>query len=214
MPTIIVLMGPQGAGKGTQAKKVADRFGLPVVATGEMLREVGGSDTELGRRVKAVQESGQLVSDDILADVVNERTELPDCRGGYILDGFPRTLPQAQLLDSIAERQSHRVTVVSIEVPRDLLYRRLTGRRTCTACGTIYNVHSKPSKVEGICDLCGNTLFTRADDNEEAIAKRLALYDEKTKPILDFYSETGRLKVVDGGATPEEVFERVLAALS
>ena len=213
MPEIIVLMGPQGAGKGTQARLLTERFNLPIIATGDILREMALSDSPLGLQIRSVQAAGQLVSDDILAEVVKTRAACSDCAAGCILDGFPRTLPQARLLESIAAEVEHKIIVISIDLPRELLLKRLTGRQTCSACGSIYNVHFKPSKKEGLCDLDDQPLFTRSDDNEESIAKRLALYDEKTRPLLDYYGESGRLREVDGDGTPEEVFNRVVNAL-
>ncbi|MFP5262256.1 MAG: adenylate kinase [Blastocatellia bacterium] len=209
MPSIFVLMGPQGAGKGTQAQMLADSFHLPIVATGDMLRDIALTDTPLGHQVRAVQAAGQLVSDDILAEVVKTRLSNCDCDGGCILDGFPRTLPQARLLERIAHSRGRRISVVKIDVPRELLFKRLTGRRTCTACGAIYHVEFMPSRQDGICDLDGQPLFTRSDDYPEAIENRLALYDEKTRPLLDYYGESGRLYKVDGTGTPEEVFGRI-----
>lgn len=207
MAEIIILMGPQGAGKGTQAQKLAERFSLPIVATGDMLREVAKSDTPLGHQVKEFQASGNLVSDDILAAVVRERTSQEDCKRGYILDGFPRTSPQAELLEKIAVEQGHHITVIKIKIPHEFLYKRLAGRRTCSLCGHIYNIYFQPSAQEGICDVCGGELFTRSDDNEEAIRRRLKEYGEKTKPLVKYYAQTGRVKEVSGLGTPEEVFE-------
>jgi adenylate kinase len=202
-------MGPQGAGKGTQAQMLADSFHLPIVATGDMLRDIALSDTPLGHQVREVQAAGQLVSDDILAEVIKTRLSKCDCEGGCILDGFPRTLPQARLLERIAQAQGHRISVVKIDVPRELLFKRLAGRRTCTACGAIYHVEFKPPAQDGVCDLDGQPLFTRSDDYPEAIENRLALYDEKTRPLLDYYAESGRLHKVDGTGTREEVFDRI-----
>jgi adenylate kinase len=213
MPDITVLMGPQGAGKGTQAHLLAERLKLPLVATGDILREMAHSDAPLGLEVRRVQAAGQLVSDDILAEVVKTRLSRSDCEGGCVLDGFPRTLPQVKLLEMIAEPLGHRITVISIEVPRELLFKRLAGRQTCSACGAIYNIYFKPSRQEGVCDLDGQKLFTRSDDNEEAIAQRLALYDEKTRPLLDYYGESGRLYKVDGTGAPEDVFRRIVNVL-
>jgi adenylate kinase len=209
MASIIVLMGPQGAGKGTQAQMVAERYGLPIVATGDMLRDVARTETSLGGQVRKILASGQLVSDDVLAEVVRNRTSQEDCRGGYILDGFPRTLPQALLLEDIAREQGHRIIVIKISILRELLSKRLTGRLQCPVCGSLYNTYFMPPKREGVCDLDGQPLVKRSDDNEEAIAQRLALYDEKTKPLVDYYNETGRVYRVDGTGTPEEVFSRV-----
>lgn len=209
MPDIIILIGPQGAGKGTQAQMLAERFSLPIVATGDILREVARTDTPLSRQIKEFQEAGKLVSDEILAEVINTRTNHEDCRNGYILDGFPRTMPQAELLEDIAKRQRHRITAISIDVPRDILFKRLTGRLNCRAAGHIYNIYFKPPKQEGICDIDGSELYQRTDDYPEAIAKRLAEYDEKTKPILDYYAKSGRLKEVDGTGTPDKVFREI-----
>jgi adenylate kinase len=214
MPDIIVFMGPQGAGKGTQAQMLAERFNVPLIATGDILREMALGGTPLALQVRASQAAGQLVSDEILAEVVKSRLGRGDCERGCVLDGFPRTLPQARLLESIAESLGNQIRVISIEAPRDLLIKRLTGRRTCTYCGAIYNIYFKPSKKEGVCDLDGQPLFTRSDDNEEAIAQRLALYDEKTRPVLDHYAEAGRLRAVDGTGAPEEVFGRITAIVT
>ncbi|MEK6304331.1 MAG: adenylate kinase [Acidobacteriota bacterium] len=213
MPSIIVLMGPQGAGKGTQAQMLTEAFGLPIVATGDMLRDIALTETPLGRQVREVQAAGRLVSDDILAEVVNERLSRGDCADGCILDGFPRTLPQAWLLEKIAESQGHKILVVEIDVPRDLLHKRLAGRKTCSVCGAIYHTYFKPSKADGVCDVEGAPLFTRSDDNEESIARRLALYDEKTHPLLNYYAQTERLYKVDGTGTRDEVGGRIAEVL-
>jgi adenylate kinase len=214
MPSIIVLMGPQGVGKGTQAKTLAQAFSLPIVATGDMLRDVAREETDLGRQVRENQAAGQLVSDEILAGVIGKRTSKEDCLGGYILDGFPRTLTQAQLLERIAIDQGHHISVIKIDAPTELLYQRLAGRLTCTKCGAIYNVNSKPSRQEGVCDIDGAPLFTRSDDNETAIAHRLALYEKNTRPLLDYFAETGRLSTVDGTGRPEDVAARIAAAVT
>lgn len=213
MPGITVLMGPQGAGKGTQAHLLAERVGLPIVATGDILREMALSDGPLGLQVREVQAAGQLVSDDILAEVIKTRLSREDCGGGCVLDGFPRTLPQVKLLETIAEHLGQQIRVISIEVPRELLFKRLSGRQTCSCCGAIYNLESKPSLKEGVCDLDGCLLFTRSDDNEESIARRLSLYDEKTRPLLDYYEESDRLYRIDGLGTPEDVFARIVSVL-
>ncbi len=202
-------MGPQGAGKGTQAQTLADQMALPIIATGDILREVARGDSELGNLVREILASGQLVPDEILARVVSECTNEERCSGGYILDGFPRTPPQARQLERIAQAQGHRILVVKIDVPAELLYKRLAGRRTCTHCNAIYNIYFKPPAQPGVCDLDGHALFTRSDDNEESIAKRLELYEEKTRPLLDYYAESGRLYTVDGTGAPEEVHERI-----
>jgi len=209
MSNIFVLMGPQGAGKGTQAKKVSEAFHLPIVATGDILRDIALADTPLGNQVREVQAAGQLVSDDILAEVIKERLSQCDCDRGCILDGFPRTLPQAKLLERIAQARGQRIVVIKIDVPRDLLFARLTGRRTCTVCGSIYHTEFKPPRQDGVCDRDGGPLFTRSDDYPEAIENRLSLYDEKTRPLIDYYAESGRIQKVDGTGTPAEVFRRI-----
>ncbi len=209
MSNIYVLMGPQGAGKGTQSQLLADRFGLPIVATGDILREMSRKDTPFAHHVKEVLASGELVSDDILAKVIRDRLCLNDCVGGCILDGFPRTLPQALLLEKIAQEDGNRIVVIKIDVPRELLLRRLSGRRICKKCNSIYHVEFKPPKVDEVCDLDGEPLFTRPDDSIEVIQQRLQLYQEKTKPLLDYYGESNRLYRVDGTGTPENVFSRI-----
>jgi adenylate kinase len=209
MSNIYVLMGPQGAGKGTQAKLLADRFGLPIVATGDILREIALTDTPLGHHIKEVLATGELVSDDILAEVVKERLCKNDCLSGCILDGFPRTLPQARLLEKVAQEDGCRIVVIKIDVPHELLLRRLTGRRICKRCNSIYHLEFKPPKVDEVCDLDGEPLFTRPDDSDEVIRQRLQLYMDKTRPLLEYYDESNRLYRVDGTGTPENVFNRI-----
>lgn len=192
---------------------VAERYSLPIVATGEILRKEAEANTPLGNGIRATQAAGKFVSDDILADVVRKRTIEDDCLKGYIFDGFPRTLPQAKLLEKLAREQSHSALVISIDVPRDLLYKRMEGRRTCTACNRTYNIYFSPSQQEGICDIDGEPLFIRKDDHPEAIASRLALYDEETRPLLDYFSQSGLAHVIEGTGTPQEVFERVASVI-
>ena len=214
MSNLYVLMGPQGAGKGTQAQLLADRFGLPIVATGDILREYAKDETPLGQHVKEVLATGELVGDDILAEIIKDRLCLNDCVGGCILDGFPRTLPQAQLLEKIAQGDGNRLVVIKIDVPRELLLRRLTGRRICKRCNSIYHMEFKPPKLDELCDLDGEPLVTRPDDTIEAIQQRLQLYQEKTKPLLDYYEGSKRLYRVDGTGTPEAVFSRIADVVS
>lgn len=193
---------------------VAERYSLPIVATGEILRKEAQADTPLGKGIRETQAAGKFVSDDILADVVRKRTIEDDCREGYILDGFPRTLPQAQLLEELAREQSHSVLVINIDVPRDILYKRMEGRRTCAICGRTYNVYFSPSRQEGLCDIDGGSLVIRGDDDRpESVAKRLALYDEQTRPLLDYFSQSGLVQVIDGIGTPQEVFERMTGVI-
>jgi adenylate kinase len=210
---IVVLIGPQGAGKGTQAQMLSEKLGLPIIATGEILRKVAEEETPIGLRVRETQKSGNLVPDDILAQIVRDRIALADCDNGCILDGFPRTLPQAALLEELADLKGDKIFAVKISVPRDMLWKRLAGRRICSSCAATYNVYLKPSKADGICDLDRGALVTRDDDRPEAIEQRLALYDEKTKPILEYYKQSGRLHEIDGVGDPLDVFSRIAGAL-
>lgn len=214
MPDLVILMGPQGAGKGTQAAKLASKLGVPIVATGDILRGVAEEDTELSRLIRETQAAGKLVSDDVMAGIIQERLGGQDCQQGCILDGFPRTLPQARLLDQIAAQRSFRISAVMITVPRDILLKRLTGRRNCPVCGTIYNVYFHATKEEGICDLDGAHLQMRSDDTPEAIEERLALFDRMTWPLLDYYRQSGRLSEVDGTGSVDEVSVRIASAVS
>jgi len=213
MSKIIVLMGAPGAGKGTQARLLQERLKLPQISTGDIFRALKTAHTPLAEEVRQVMAAGQLVSDDLTIRLVRERTAKDDCKNGYILDGFPRTPAQAAILEKLASEQGKQIIAILIDMPRDLLTKRMIGRRNCPVCGEIYNIYFKPSAQEGVCDLDGQPLFTRSDDNLESIAQRLALYDEKTRPLLDYYEKSGRLKKVDGSGTPEEVFDRIVAAL-
>jgi len=210
---IVVLIGPQGAGKGTQAQMLSEKLGLPIIATGEILRKVAEEETDIGREVREIQKSGNLVPDEILAQIVRDRMPSSDRDNGCILDGFPRTLPQARLLEELAESRGDKIFAIKISVPRDMLWKRLAGRRTCGSCGATYNVYFKPSKEEGVCDLDSGGLVIRDDDRPEAIEQRLALYDEKTRPILEYYKASSRLYEVDGTADPQEVFRRINSVL-
>lgn len=209
MGKIIVIMGAPGAGKGTQARLLSDRFGYPQISTGDILREMSQAETSLGRELKEILASGRLVSDEILAEVILERTSRADCARGYILDGFPRTLKQAQLLDELAERQGHDVLLVRVTVHESTLMKRLTGRRLCPQCGEIYNIYFKPPKQEGICDLDGATLTQREDDSEEKVGTRLQAYRESTAPLFDYYGQRGRMLVIAGERPVEEIFSEL-----
>jgi len=207
MNKIIVLIGAPGAGKGTQARLIQERRRIPQISTGDMFREMKTLDTPLAREVQEIMASGRLISDDITYKIVQVRTSRDDCQNGYILDGYPRTAVQAEQLEDLAAEQTKVIQAIEVDVPRDELTRRLTGRRSCPVCGEIYNIYSKPPIVEGRCDLHPDAaLVHRADDNEESVATRLATYDELTKPLLEYYQKTNRLKKVDGRGEVEEIY--------
>ncbi|MCS6816089.1 MAG: adenylate kinase [Blastocatellia bacterium] len=208
---IIVLMGMPGAGKGTQARLLAERFGWPKISTGDILREIAETETELGRIVRETQKAGQLVSDEILAEILRERTAQADCQRGYVLDGYPRTAAQAAFLEELANAQGKRVLVINIAVSRESLTRRLAGRRSCPQCGEIYNLWLKPPREDEQCDRCRVPLVQRADDVPEAIEKRYDVYREKTAPLLEYYRQRGAFFEVDGERSIEEIFEQIEA---
>lgn len=211
MSKIIVLIGAPGAGKGTQARLLQERRGIPQISTGDMFREMKTLDTPLAREVQAIMSAGTLVPDDVTYRMVEDRTSRPDCANGYILDGYPRTAVQAEQLEGLANAQGNEIDAIEIDVPRDELMKRLTGRRSCPVCGEIYNIYSKPPKAEGVCDDHTDTkLVHRADDNEESVSTRLATYDELTKPLIEFYENTGRLKKVDGTGDVENIYRDIV----
>src|SRR5436190_11860916 len=188
MSKIVVLIGAPGAGKGTQARLLEERRGIPQISTGDMFREMKNADTPLAREVQAVMASGKLISDDITYKIVRQRTSKPDTQGSYVLDGYPRTAVQAEQLEELAKEQGKEIQAIEIHVPQDELMKRLTGRRSCPVCGEIYNIYSKPPKNEGYCDIHPETpLDHRADDSEEKVKVRLDTYDELTKPLLKYY---------------------------
>ncbi len=210
---IVVMIGPPGAGKGTQSRQLAEKCHIPQISTGDILREMARMETKLGLQLKTIIAAGQLVSDEVLANVIQTRTTQPDCSGGYILDGFPRTPSQARTLEKLARGQGQEVRLVSIEISREALMKRLTGRRTCSKCGEIYNIYFRPTKQEGVCDLCGGELTHRADDKEETVGTRLTAYEDQTAPLIEYYRANERLVSVNGERTVQEVFAEVCAAL-
>jgi adenylate kinase len=211
----VIFLGPPGAGKGTQARQIAESYGVPHLSTGDMFREHVSRGTPLGLRAKPIMERGELVPDDLVLSMVEERISRADCGDGFILDGFPRTLPQAEKLDEILRRRFKTAPlVVHFVVDQNQLMRRLTGRRTCAIGGEIYNIYDQPPKVPGRCDRDGGELVQRPDDREEVIAERLAAYDRQTRPLVDFYRGRGVLKDVDGMATPAAVTKNVLELLA
>ncbi len=207
MSKIIVLIGAPGAGKGTQARLLQERKGIPQISTGDMFREMKTLDTPLAREVQAIMASGKLISDEITYKIVRERTSRDDCRNGYILDGYPRTAVQAEQLEGLAQEQANEIQAIEVDVPNEELMRRLTGRRSCPACGEIYNIYSKPPETEGFCDFHPDASLThRADDNEESVKTRLDTYEENTKPLIEYYKKSGRLAKVDGTGDVEEIY--------
>ncbi|HVF88298.1 MAG TPA: adenylate kinase [Pyrinomonadaceae bacterium] len=207
MAKIIVPMGAPGAGKGTQARLLQERLGLPQISTGDMLRAMAKAQTPLAEEVRPVLAAGKLVSDDLMIRIVEERTSRDDCRDGYILDGFPRTTVQAEMLERLAVKRGHEITAVLIDVPFQLLERRATGRRNCPVCNEIYNIYFKPPRIEGRCDKHPDAeLIRRTDDNPETIKKRLETYERDTQPLLNYYGSSRRLRRVDGAREPEAIY--------
>lgn len=210
MSKIIVLMGAPGAGKGTQARLLQEHRGLPQISTGDILRARALQKDSLAEEIRAVQASGKLASDDLVIRVVEERTAQDDCRNGYVLDGFPRTTAQAEMLERLAIEQGHDILAILIDVPYELLEKRATGRRSCPVCGEIYNIYSKPPRNDEVCDLHpGIKLEQRPDDTPERIKVRLDTYDKQTRPLLDYYERTGRLQRVDGTRDKEAIHKDI-----
>lgn len=212
----VILLGPPGAGKGTQAKRLVDRYGIPQISTGDLLRENVAAGTALGKQAKAIMERGELVPDDLVVAMVRERLERPDCQRGFILDGFPRTGAQAEWVDKFLKEKRlgwPPLVVVNIHVDYNQLLRRLTGRRTCPTCGRIYNIYFQPPRVDGICDVDGSALVMRKDDAEEVVSKRLKAYEEQTLPLVDYYRRKGRLVEVDGDRAVDEVTAAIFRAI-
>lgn len=213
MSKIIVIIGAPGAGKGTQSRMLSEKYGYPQISTGAILREMARADTPLGRKIKETMAAGQLVSDEILAEVIRARTSQPDCGVSYILDGYPRTLDQARMLEELASKQGKQIRLARVVVSEEALFKRLTGRRECPTCGEIYNVYFRPPKVDEVCDLDGAALTRRSDDNPESVSKRFEEYKRSTAPLIDYYRQSGRLIEIDGEQPVNEVFEQLWAAI-
>ena len=206
----LILLGAPGAGKGTQAEIISKKLGIPTISTGNMLREAMKNGTELGLKVKNFMDNGQLVPDDVVIGIVEERVAREDCSQGYILDGMPRTIPQAVALE---ERGIHFDAVVSIEICDDVIEARMTGRRVCGSCGASYHIVANPPKAEGICDACGKELVIRKDDAAETVRNRLKVFHAETEPLKDFYEELGVLKLVEGNQPIDDATRDILEAL-
>lgn len=212
----LILLGPPGAGKGTIANLLEDEFAIPQISTGDMLRSAVKQGTEIGKKAESFMNRGDLVPDHIIMGIMEERLKLPDCREGFVLDGFPRTIPQAEELNNIMSRMGISLDlVVNLDVPEDEIIRRLTSRRTCSNpdCQAIYNVISMPPEKEGVCDICGSPLIQREDETEEAIKNRLETYREKTAPLIGFYREAGKLFTVKA-LQSQAVFNEIVKKLT
>src|SRR5215218_7098279 len=210
MPMIIVLMGAPGAGKGTQARLLQERLHLPQISTGDIFRALQTAQTPLAQEVRDIIKRGQLVPDDLTIELVKERTGQADCQHGYILDGFPRTPAQAASLEQLAAEQQKQIVPIQIDVPYDLLEKRMTGRRNCPVCNEIYNVYFKPPRNDNVCDLHPQAqLVHRADDNSATVCARLATYEKQTRPLIDYYRSKNLLRNVDGDRDPESIYRDV-----
>ncbi len=207
----VILLGAPGAGKGTQAERMVARYGLPHISTGDMLRAAVAQGTEMGLAARKYMEAGALVPDEVVIGVVRDRLAEPDAQQGFLLDGFPRTIEQAERLDALLAEAGRQVThVIAIDVPEDELVQRLAGRRMCRNCGKGYHIVFDPPKVEGVCDACGGELYQRTDDNEDTVRNRLAVYRAQTEPLVGYYEERGVLRSAHGGGRmPDEVFAQV-----
>jgi adenylate kinase len=210
----MIFIGPPGSGKGTQAKRLSGRFGVPHISTGDMLREAIADGTELGREAAPIMAEGKLVSDDLMIGIIRDRLAKPDATPGFILDGFPRTLVQAEKLDTIVGNGGEPLRVLQLLVPDDAIVRRITLRRTCSSCGAIYHLENNPPANDSVCDRCGAEVIARADDNEEAVRKRLEAFHRQTLPVATFYKAKSLLREVDGIGPVDEVFERIEKSLA
>lgn len=210
----LILMGLPGAGKGTQAERIVASYGLPHISTGDMFRQAIKDGTALGKQAKSYMDQGNLVPDEVTIGIVRERLGKADCKDGFLLDGFPRTVHQAESLEDIMSESGRKIdAVLDIEVDQSKLLERLTGRRVCSNCGATYHLVFNPSKQEGVCDKCGGPLKQRADDREETVRQRLQVNVEQQQPLLDFYTEKGYLKTIDGNQDISDVFQEVTAVL-
>lgn len=208
----IIMLGAPGAGKGTQAKMLADKYDIPHISTGDIFRANIKEGTDLGKKAKEFMDKGLLVPDELTCDLVVDRIKQSDCEKGYILDGFPRTIPQAESLDAALDNLGEKIDyAVDVEVPDESIVERMSGRRACVSCGATYHIVYNPTKVEAICDRCGKELILREDDKPETVEKRLAVYHEQTQPLIDYYNNKKNLAKVDGTKDMQEVFKAIVA---
>lgn len=210
----IIMLGAPGAGKGTQAKKIAAKYDIPHISTGDIFRANIKNGTELGNKAKTYMDQGLLVPDELVVDLVVDRVQQDDCKNGYVLDGFPRTIPQAEALDKALAALGDKVDyAIDVNVPDENIVNRMGGRRACVGCGATYHLVYAPTKTEGICDVCGKELILRDDDKPETVQKRLNVYHEQTQPLIDYYTKQGVLKTVDGTCALDEVFKAIVEIL-
>lgn len=210
----IIMLGAPGAGKGTQAKKIASKYGIPHISTGDIFRANIKNGTELGKKAKVYMDQGLLVPDELVVDLIMDRFQEPDCQNGYVLDGFPRTIPQAKALDdALAKNNDAMEYAIDVDVPDENIVNRMSGRRACVGCGGTYHLVTIPPKVEGICDTCGAELILREDDKPETVQNRLKVYHDQTQPLIDYYKGKGILKTVDGTKEPEAVMVDIISII-
>ena len=210
----IIMLGPPSAGKGTQAKKIADKYQIPHISTGDIFRANIKEGTELGKKAKSYMDQGLLVPDELTLELIMDRFQNPDCANGYVLDGFPRTIPQAEALTAALEKNGETIDyAINVEVPDENIVARMSGRRACLACGATYHVVYAPTKEEGICDRCGEKLVLRDDDKPETVKKRLDVYHSQTQPLIDYYTKQGKLVEVDGTQNVDAVFDAIVKIL-
>ena len=210
----LIFLGAPGAGKGTQAEIVCDKLNIPAISTGNILRAAVKDGTPMGVKAKSYMDAGALVPDEVIVGIVKERLQADDCKNGFVLDGFPRTIPQAEALDAALKNLNQTMDyAIDVDVPDDNIVNRMGGRRACVNCGATYHIEFNPTKVEGKCDACGNDLIIRDDDKPETVLKRLTTYHEQTQPLIDYYSKQGILKSVDGTQPMDNVFAAIVAIL-
>lgn len=211
----IVLLGAPGAGKGTQAKKIAEKFDIPHISTGDIFRENIKNQTQLGKKAKEYIDQGLLVPDELVLELIIDRLNEPDCKNGYVLDGFPRTIPQAIALDEALDKKNDRIKhAIDVDVPDEVIIRRMSGRRVCLNCGRTYHIETLRPKVEGICDYCDSKLVLREDDKQETVQKRLKVYHEQTQPLLDYYKKKGILYSVNGTKDIDDIYNEIINVLT
>ena len=210
----IIMLGAPGAGKGTQAKKIADKYQIPHISTGDIFSANIKEGTELGKKAKSYMDQGQLVPDELTMELIMDRFQNPDCKNGYVLDGFPRTIPQAEALtEALAKKGDTIDYAINVEVPDENIINRMGGRRACLACGSTYHIVYAPTRVEGICDRCGEKLVLRDDDKPETVKNRLNVYHNQTQPLIEYYTRQGKLAEVDGTQSMEDVFNAIVKIL-